>query len=191
MATLESPLVAALNRLLEAERWALERLAPFAGETVALCAPPLPELRFAIEEGGRLAPGGEPSLSLTLGPGSLPALLRGEDHFMRTVAIEGNARLAQEVLYLARHLRWDAEEELSRVVGDAAAHRLAGFARDFLGWQRDAARRLADAAMEYAQHEARLLAPKVDHEALAARVARLRDALERLDKRVEKIERTP
>ena len=191
MATLETPLVAALNRLLEAERWALERLAPFAGETVALRAPPLPELRVAIVQGGRLAPGGEPSLSLTLGPGSLAALLRGEDHFMRTVEIEGNARLAQEVLHLARHLRWDAEEDLSRIVGDAAAHRLAGLARDFLGWQRDAARRLAEAAMEYALEEAALLAPKSGHEALAARVARLRDALERLDKRIERLERAP
>jgi len=189
MATLETPLVAALNRLLDAERWALERLAPFAGETVALRAPPLPELRFAIVEGGRLAPGGEPSLSLTLRPGSLPALLRGEDHFMRTVEIEGNARLAQEVLHLARHLRWDAEEDLSRIVGDAAAHRLAGLARDFFAWQRDAARRLADAAMEYAQEEGRLLAPKGEYEAMAARVARLRDAIERLDRRIERLER--
>ena len=57
MATLESPLVLALNRLLEAEAWARERLAPFAGETVELRAPPLPALRFAIVEGGRLAPG--------------------------------------------------------------------------------------------------------------------------------------
>ena len=187
MATLETPLVAALNRLLDAERWALERLAPFAGETVALRAPPLPELRFAILEGGRLAPGAEPTLRLTLGPGSLAALARGEDHFMRAVDIEGNARLAQEVLHLARNLRWDAEEELSRIVGDAAAHRLAGIARDFLAWQRDATRRLAESAMEYALEEARMLAPRAGHEALAARISRLRDALERLEKRIERL----
>ena len=54
MATLETPLAAALNRLLEAEDWARARLAPFAGETVELRAPPLPALRFAVRAEGRV-----------------------------------------------------------------------------------------------------------------------------------------
>jgi ubiquinone biosynthesis protein UbiJ len=107
---------------------------------------------------------------------------------MRTVDIDGNARLAQEVLHLVRHLRWDVEEELSRVVGDAAAHRLVGAARDLAAWQLDAARRFAAAFMEYAQEEAGLLAPRAGHDELAAGVARLRDALERLEKRIERLE---
>ena len=187
MATLESPLVLALNRLLEAESWARERLAPFAGETVELRAPPLPALRLAIVEGGRVAPGGEPSLRIALRPGSLAALARGEEHFMRSVDIEGNAQLSQEVLYLARHLRWDFEEDLSKLVGDAVAHRLAGLARDLAAWQLDAARRLAEGFMEYAQEEGRLLAPRAGYAELAAQVAALRDALERLEKRIERL----
>jgi ubiquinone biosynthesis accessory factor UbiJ len=187
MPTLESPLVLALNRLLEAEGWARERLAPFAGETVELRAPPLPALRFAIVEGGRLAAGGAPGLRITLRPESLPALLRGEEHFMRSVDIDGNAQLAQEVLHLARHLRWDAEEDLSRLVGDAAAHRVARLARDFAAWQLDAARRLAEGFMEYAQEDGRLLAPRAGYAAQAADIARLRDALERLEKRIERL----
>jgi len=188
MATLESPLAAALNRLLEAEAWARERLAPFAGASVELRAPPLPALRFTIVEGGRLAAGGEPGLTITLKPESLPALARGEEHFMRTVDIDGNARLAQEVLHLARHLRWDAEEDLSRVIGDAAAHRAMSLARDLAAWHLDAARRLAEGFMEYAQEEARLLAPSDGHAGLVAGVAKLRDAIERLEKRVERLE---
>jgi ubiquinone biosynthesis accessory factor UbiJ len=187
MPTLESPLVLALNRLLEAEAWARERLAPFAGETVEFRAPPLPALRFAIVEGGRLAPGSAPSLRLTLQPESLPALLRGEEHFMRAVGIDGNERLAQEVLHLVRHLRWDAEEDLSRLVGDAAAHRMVGLARDFAAWQLDAARRLAEGLMEYAQEDGRLLAPRAGYAAHAADIARLRDAVERLEKRIERL----
>lgn len=187
MVTLETPLVAALNRLLEAEGWARSRLAPFAGETVELRAPPLPALRFAVQEDGRIAAGGPPTLILTLRPETLPALLKGEEHLMRSVGVEGNERLAQEVLFLARHLRWDAEEELSRLVGDAAAHRLAGLARDLVAWQLDAGRRLAAGFMEYAQEEARLLAPRAGYAAFAADVARLRDALERLEKRIERL----
>ena len=187
MVTLETPLVMALNRLLEAESWARERLAPFAGETVELRAPPLPALRFAIGEGGRLAPGGEPGLVITLRPESLPAAARGEEHFMRSVGIEGNARLAQEVMHLARHLRWDFEEDLSRLFGDAPAHAMAGALRGFAAWQRDAAQRVAESFLEYAREEARLLAPRAAFDAFAGEVARLRDALERLEKRIERL----
>jgi ubiquinone biosynthesis protein UbiJ len=187
MATLETPLALALNRLLEAEGWARERLASFAGETLELRAPPLPALRLAILEGGRVAPGGAPTLTLTLRAESLPALARGEEHFMRTVQIEGNARLAQEVLHLARHLRWDFEEDLAKLLGDAAAHTLAGSMRDFAAWQVEAARRLGAAFMEYALEEGRLLAPRAPFAAFASDVARLRDALERLEQRIERL----
>ncbi len=187
MAAFESPLVFALNRLLEAEPWARERLSPFAGETVELRAAPLPALRFAIEQSGRLAPGSEPSLTISVRPDSLPALLRGEEHFMRTVEIAGNARLAQEVLHLVRHLRWDFEEELSKLFGDAAAHAMAGAARSFAGWHADAAKRLAEGFMEYAVEESRLLAPRAQFAAFGAEVAHLRDALERLEKRIARL----
>ncbi len=186
MAEFESPFVFALNRLLEAEPWARERLAPFAGETVELRAPPLPALCFAILDTGRVSPGTQPGLTITLRADSLPALLRGEDHFMRKVAIEGNARLAQEVLHLARHLRWDFEEDLSKIFGDAAAHAMAGAARSFVAWQADAARRLGEGFMEYAAEESRLLAPRAQFTAFAGEVARLRDALERLEKRLDR-----
>lgn len=187
MAVFENPFAFALNRLLEAESWARERLAPFAGESVELRAPPLPALCFAILESGRVAPGTTGGLTITLRPDSLPALLRGEDHFMRTVEIEGNARLAQEVLRLARHLRWDFEEDLSKVFGDAAAHAMARAARGFAAWQVDAARRLGEGFMEYAVEESRLLVPRAQFAAFGSEVARLRDALERLEKRIERL----
>jgi ubiquinone biosynthesis protein UbiJ len=189
MAVLETPFAYALNRLLEAEPWARERLAPFAGETVELRAPWLPAVRFAILEGGRLAPGAEASLKISLRASALGALARGEDHFMREVDIEGNARLAQEVLQLARHLRWDFEEDLARLVGDAPAHAMAQALRGLVSWQADAARRLGENLMEYALEEGRLVAPRAQFAAFAADVARLRDAIERLEKRLERVER--
>jgi ubiquinone biosynthesis protein UbiJ len=56
------------------------------------------------------------------------------------VRIEGDVQLAAEVNWLADNVRWDVEEDLSRIVGDAPAHLLAeagrkvsGALRDFLG----------------------------------------------------------
>ena len=190
MLVLETPFAAALNRLLDEESWARERLVPFAGETVEFRAPALPSLRFAITAQGRLSPaeaGAEPSLTVVLGPESLPALARGQEHFMHSVHVSGNAKLASEVLMLVRHLRWDAEEDLARIFGDVAAHRVAGAAKALLAWQADAARRLSESAVDFLVTEKRWLVTRAEHEALAAGVARLRDDLERLEARLRRL----
>ena len=119
------------------------------------------------------------------GPGALLALARGEEEFMRAVQVNGNAHLAQEVAALARHLRWDVEEELSRFVGDVAAHRIAGAARGFVAWQIDAARRIASSAADFLAEESRLLVRRGEQAPHAREVAELRDALARIEKRIE------
>ncbi|WP_349678406.1 hypothetical protein, partial [Polaromonas sp. UBA4122] len=48
------------------------------------------------------------------------------------VRIEGDVQLAAEVGWLAENLRWDAEEDLSRLIGDAPAHALADAGRRLL-----------------------------------------------------------
>jgi ubiquinone biosynthesis protein UbiJ len=188
-ATLGWPFSLALNHVLAASPEAMQRLAPFAGERVEVRAPPLPALTFTILPDGRLEAGGAgASLVVTLKPELLPALGKGEEHLMRAVEVSGNAQLAAEVMWLVRHLREAlpdiAEEDLSRLFGDVAAHRLAQGARDFMAWQADAARRLAGAFADYAIEETRMLVGRAEHDAFAAAVSRLRDAVERLEKRI-------
>ncbi|MEO8020673.1 MAG: hypothetical protein ABI660_02295 [Polaromonas sp.] len=48
------------------------------------------------------------------------------------VKIEGDVQLAAELGWLADNLRWDVEEDLSRLIGDVPAHTLAGLARQAL-----------------------------------------------------------
>lgn len=52
--------------------------------------------------------------------------LRGDKPAVR---IEGDVQLAAEVNWLVDHVRWDLEEDLSRVIGDAPAHALGQAAR--------------------------------------------------------------
>ncbi len=188
----ETPFAAALNRLLESEPWARERLAPFKGEVLELRAPPLPALRFAVADDGRLQPAAAEaaaSLKVTAGPGALAAAMQGEEQLLRAIDVAGNARLASEVMFLFRHLRWDAEEAAAQLVGDVAARRLAGIARGALAWHADAARRIGESLVEYATEEKRLLVARSELEGLAAAHARLRDGLERLEKRIERLQR--
>jgi ubiquinone biosynthesis protein UbiJ len=190
MMTLESPFAAALNRLLQSEPWARERLLPFATETLELRAPPLPALRFTIAADGCLGtapPAAEPSLVVTIQPEALVAAAKGEDHLLRSIDVAGNARLASEVMFLSRHLRWDVEEDLAKFVGDAAAHRMVRLAKDAAAWHADAARRLAGSFMEYAVEEKRVLVRRPMLEGFSTAIARLRDGVERLEKRVERL----
>lgn len=190
----ESPFAAGLNLLLESEPWARERLAPFAGEAMELRAPPLPALRLLIADGGRLSAANPdphkeaiPSLVIELGSGALAAALKGEEHLLRAIQVEGNAQLASEVMFLFRHLRWDAEEGLASVFGDVAAHRLAGVARGIAAWHADAAQRIAQALVEYSTEEKSLLVKRGELEGSAVLLARLRDGLERMEKRIERL----
>jgi ubiquinone biosynthesis protein UbiJ len=46
--------------------------------------------------------------------------------------IEGDVQLAADLGWLAENLRWDAEEDLSRLIGDAPAHAVADVGRRLL-----------------------------------------------------------
>jgi ubiquinone biosynthesis protein UbiJ len=82
-----------------------------------------------------------PDLTLVLSEESVVALaqslLQGNKPAVR---IEGDVQLAAEVNWLADNVRWDVEEDLSRVLGDSPAHLVVGAGgkmsaalRDFLG----------------------------------------------------------
>ena len=127
--------VRALNGLLSREDWARERLSRHAGKTV----------RFAL--GGfaaGLAINSEgyadladtavvPDVTLTVDPakfnplGMLPGQTRPD--VAEATHIEGDAALARVVADLAENLRWDPEDDLSRLVGDIPATRLIAGAR--------------------------------------------------------------
>ncbi len=86
--------------------------------------------------------------------------------------------------YLFRHLRWDIEEDLSRVFGDVLAHRMVEQGRLFAAWNREAAEKLAQNLAEYWIEEQPLLAPAAPVRQFLSDVDQLRDDLARLEKRI-------
>jgi ubiquinone biosynthesis accessory factor UbiJ len=97
-----------------------------------------------------LAPGDAlPDLTLTLteeSPWQLAqAALRGDKPPVR---IAGDVQFAAEINWLVDHVRWDLEEDLSRIVGDAPAHAMG-----------EAARRVALALRQFARPAAAPVPP--------------------------------
>lgn len=187
---IERPAVAFLARLLEREQWARERLAPFAGRHARFRLAPLPDLVIEVLEAGFVGPGSdaaEAAVTLTIPPAALPLVLLRREAAIGEVRIDGDTDFARAIEFLFRNLRWDVEEDLSGVVGDAAAHRLALTARALAAWQRDAALRFGANVAEYLKEEAGLLVHPHELERFAREVEAVRDAVERLEQRVARL----
>lgn len=75
----------------------------------------------------------KPSLTLWVTQESpfalLESVLRGDKPEVR---IEGDVQLAAEVNWLVDHVRWDLEEDLSRIIGDGPAHTVGQAARSMV-----------------------------------------------------------
>jgi ubiquinone biosynthesis accessory factor UbiJ len=179
-----------LNHLLDQHLWARERLRPHAGQIMEFRASPMPPVRLQIDESGHVGPAdaGESDLVVTAKPGVIPFLVRRGPDTSQAFDFTGRADLADTVRDLLRHLDWDAEEDLSRLIGDVAAHRMASAGRDFVAWQREAAERLAQNFAEYVSEEQPLLMSRAQFESLSRQNTELLEALERLEQRVQRAE---
>lgn len=124
---LQRKLVLLLNHVLQQEPQAMERLQRQSGKVIAVQWQQF-SMRCKATPAGLLdlaSSAERPSLELTvLGDDSVELvqqLLQGKQPQVR---IEGDVQLAAEVNWLIQHVRWDVEEDLSRIVGDVAAHQL-------------------------------------------------------------------
>ena len=130
---LQNRLVLFLNHVLQQESAATERLRRQAGKPLRvqwgdfhLCVAPT---RAGLLE--RVDPAQQaPELTVSLTQASpfdvARRVLSGEKP---AVEIQGDVQFAAEVAWLVDNVRWDVEEDLSRLMGDAAAHTLVGAAR--------------------------------------------------------------
>jgi len=130
---LQNRLVLLLNHVLQQEPAATERLRRQAGKPLKLqwgdfhltlaptragllerCDPALtpPELTVTLTQTSPI------ELAQRMLAGDKPA-----------VDIQGDVQLAAEIAWLVDNVRWDIEEDLSRLLGDAPAHTLVAFAR--------------------------------------------------------------
>ena len=185
-----------LNRSLSESRRAQALCRQLDGRVVSLSVLGTP-LAFSLKAGGgrlELASrhegtvdaslSGTPIALLTLAGPKAEGALRGGG-----VRIEGDAEVAQKFRELLSQAQPDFEEELSRLVGDVAARKVANAARGLLGWGRKATDSIATNVVEYLQEEGRDLPTRIEVEEFLEGVDRLRDDAERLEARLVRLER--
>jgi ubiquinone biosynthesis protein UbiJ len=125
---LQNRVVLFLNHVLMQEPQAQERLKRQKGKPVKVQWGEI-HLTLAATAAGLLerpaAGAAAPELTVTLtqtSPLTLAQTVMAGDK--PGVDIQGDVQLAAEVAWLVDNVRWDVEEDLSRIVGDAAAHTL-------------------------------------------------------------------
>jgi ubiquinone biosynthesis protein UbiJ len=145
-----------LNHVLAAEPAATERLRAHGGRSLQLqldgwpaLLPPWPELAFRVTPAGLLEwcgsePPASPDLRLRL-DASNPALAMAQwaAGERPRVDVQGDAQFAADLSWLMDNLRWDVQDDLARLVGEAPAQEITRVGKLLAGGLRETVRALS------------------------------------------------
>ena len=198
MTVLESlnfPVIKFFNRVLSDYPAARVRLRAHQGKLIAAQIGPVVTHMRITNDGemelvgatGNSASTQVADVSLTIPLVLLPGLASKDPAVLAQIEFAGDSELAATLSDIARNIEWDIEEDLSRVVGDVAAHRIVGSARSVSAWRADARQRLSANLAEYLTEERRAFITTRELEVLARKNETLRDDIARLDARLAKI----
>ena len=184
---LDPAATAFINHLLRGASWARDELRRFSGKTARFEVMPL-ALSLTVLESGEVAPAAAdaaPAVTIRLTPGLMLRLAARDETAWREVGVAGDTDFASAINHLARNLRWDVEEDLSRAFGDIAAHRIAESGRTVGRWGKQAFLNTGRSFAEYWTEERPLVASSHDLDDFNRAVDELRDDVARLEKRIE------
>lgn len=181
--------IAFINHLLRGASWAREELGRFAGRTARFESAPF-ILSLTVLDSGEVAlaaADAAPAVTARLTPGIMLRLAARDEAAWQEIEIGGDTDFAAVINHVARNLHWDVEEDLSRIFGDIAAHRMAEAGRTLQRWGKQAIDNTGRSFTEYWTEEQPLIAGARDIEAFNRAVDQLRDDAARLEKRAENL----
>ncbi len=178
-----------LHHLINQNGWARDQLRPFAGKAVRFIIPPISATITVLEDGGLAMAGetAEPEALVAI-PFSVALRLLADDEAAGTlITVEGDTELAAVLAKVLRNMQWEYEEDLSQIIGDAAAYQVGQFGRKILSEAKRQSLNVAQMFAEYWQEEQPLIAKKRHVAHFLKEVDALRDDVERFEKRLEKV----
>lgn len=190
------PMQATLNRNVGMSTPARECARELDGRRVVIASPELGlnvSFKFDQElvalstqdgEGADCVIGGSPLTLLRLAGSDPQAAFRDG-----SASIDGDALVGQTFQKFLKHARPDWEEELSRLVGDVAAHQLVRSFNSFLDWGRQSSQSMARNAAEYFQEESRDLPSSAEARRFMNEVDDLREQADRVEARIAQLEK--
>ena len=187
---LDSVTTSSVNHLLRSNSWAREKLQPFAGRTARFACPPF-SLTLTVQESGEVkaadVSAAAPDATVKLTAGLMLRLMARDEAAWAEITVDGDTAFATVLNQIARNLRWDVEEDLSRVFGDIAAHRMVQTGKALDQWRAQATDNLLRSFAEYWTEERPLIARARDVAQFNRDVDGLRDDVARFEKRLDNL----
>ena len=179
-----------LNHIISQNTWAQPLLMPYAGKTIRVVLIPV-GMNLVVLENGGIAVAGETAISdavITLPPTAALRVMASDTTASSLISMEGDMDCAVAVAKVMQGLSWDYEEDLSKVVGDIAAHKTGTLIRNAVQESRKRFWNVAEMTTEYWQEERPLIAKKRHVEQFNQEVDTLRDDISRLEKQLDRAE---
>ena len=178
-----------LQHLIAQNSWAKAHLIPFAGNTIQFDFAII-KANLIVLEDGSLALGGEtmpPEASVYAPPSLMLRMLAIDEAAKMQFKVTGDTHLATEIAKILQNMCWDVEDDLSKIVGDIPATKIADFGRKTAQTVKETSTNIAQMLSEYLQEEQPMLAKKRHVEQFNADVDTLRNDVARLEKRLAKL----
>lgn len=199
------PIVLFINHLLAQESWAKHKLIPHAGKIARIDLQAF-SIRLKVRPDGLVeeavtvepasddgtSPIGKDTANVTIRIqlSDLPLIAQNRERAFSYVKIEGDADFANTISHVSQNLRWEAEEDLSKMFGDVAAVRMVAGAHSLVQTVKDTHQKIQENLAEYFLEENPMLVRPAAVSAMGSEINKLRDDAERLIKRLEKLERS-
>ena len=192
--TVGKALASTLNRVVALDPEARRKLRKLEGRTVGIELTG-PGIRFALGvEDGRFGFGPieaiEPDATIRATPGAFVAMAgSGGQAAAGNIELAGDTETARRFQQFFSELSPDFEEAATRIFGDVIGFQVSRLVAGGMKWARESSWRFAEDVSEYLREESRQLVNEPEMEAFLDAVDDLRDDVERLSVRVDKLKR--
>jgi ubiquinone biosynthesis protein UbiJ len=171
-------------------------LAPLSGKVIAINLQPFNQLTYlqVHDNGLQLLEEFQGEADTTLSGSPIAFGLMGlsknpmRSLFSGEIEISGDSHTGRQFQKLFKHLNIDWEEQLSKVTGDVAAHKISNQLKSVQAWASESAETFNLNSGEYLQEETRDLPAKPEVEQFFDKVDQLRADSDRLQARLNRLQ---
>ena len=176
-----------LNHILFQNDWMSTRLKKFHNKTILIKISEL-SIYFSVNKKGLLEHIGHvknPDASISMPIKSLINQILHKEN--KDITIKGDIDLAREVSEILKKIKWDVEEDLSKIIGDVAANRVGILGEKVLNESKKITISIAEAFKEYWEEEKPLIAKKNRVHQFLAEIDNISEDVERIEAKINSL----
>lgn len=178
-----------LQHITNQNNWSRKYLTAFSGKIIQFNIAFIKTNLLVLEDGSLAIAGNTatPEATVHIPPSLALRLLAQDEAAKMQIKIDGDVHLARELGKVLPLMRWDIEEDLSKLVGDIPANKMIATGKKALHETKAQTINMAEMLAEYWQEERPILTKKRHVEQFNNAVDVLRSDTARLEKRLEKL----